>query len=77
MHHCVLHASGNLPFYDGTDTYVMRQKNDHYVYHNAATVTIPTGCPTIALGNASPTRKGAQEVCEPTGGSILARVGRV
>ena len=41
MHHCILHAWGNLPSYDGTDMYVMRQENGHYVYHIDATVTIP------------------------------------
>ena len=32
-------------FYDGTDSYVKKEKNDHYVYHNAATViAIPNEC---------------------------------
>ena len=34
---CV-HASGIPYFYDGTDAYVTRQENDHYGYHNAATI---------------------------------------
>ena len=55
----------------------MRQKKDHSVYHNAATVTIPTECLTTAPENANPTKKGAQEVCKLIGGSILARVSRV
>ena len=59
MHHCMLHASENPPIYDGTDTYVMSQENDYYVYHNVATVAIPTRCPTIAPENASSTTKGA------------------
>ena len=59
MHHCVLHASENFSFYYGMDMYVIRQKNDHYVYHNVAVVTIPIGCLTTAPKNASPTRKGA------------------
>ena len=70
------HALENCPFYDGTDAYIMRQENDHYVYHNAATVTIPTKYSATALEHASPTKKGAQEMFEP-GGSILARIGRV
>ena len=42
---CV-HTSEDTPYYD-TDTYVMRQENDHYVYHNADTiVAIPNRCPT-------------------------------
>ena len=63
-------------FYDGTDA--TRQENDHYIYYNAAMVAIPNECPTtIALKNASPTKKGVQNVCEPTSGSILARVSHV
>ena len=67
---CVLHALGNLPFYDGTKAYIMRQENDHYVYHNVRMVTIPNGCPATPE-NAISTKRGVQEVCEPTGGSIL------
>ena len=67
----MLHALGNLSFYDGTDAYVMRQENDHYVYHNVTMVTIPIGCPAITPENAIPTRKEVQEVCERTGGFIL------
>ena len=28
-------------FYDGTDTYTTRQRNDYYIYYNVATVGIP------------------------------------
>ena len=38
VHHCVYMHSGILPFYDGTDDYVTRQKINHYGYHNAAIV---------------------------------------
>ena len=34
MHYYVLMHRG-IPLYDSTDTYVTRQKNDHYGYHNA------------------------------------------
>ena len=38
----------------------------------------PNGCPTSTTPIVcSPDQKGAQEVCKPTGGSILARMGRV
>ena len=34
-------------FYDGTYAYITKQGNDHYVYHNIATmVAISNGCPT-------------------------------
>ena len=72
VHHCVLHALGNLPIYDNTDAYVMRQENDHYVYHNAVMITIRTGYLKITLENAIPTRKGIQEVCKLIVGTILA-----
>ena len=50
------------------------KKNDHYVCHNPATVTNPTGCSTTTLEIASSTTKGAQELCKSTDGSILTRV---
>ena len=44
-----------------TDAYTMRQENDHYVYHNIATVAIPNVCLTSAtLENAHLTMKGAR-----------------
>ena len=62
-------------YYDGTDEYVTRQENDHYVYHNAMKVAIPNRClSTKTPENVRPTKKGVQEVCKPTGGSILAHV---
>ena len=60
-----------------TDTYITRRKMNHYVYDDATTVTTPIECATIIPENVSPTRKEAQEVCEPTGGSIFAYMGRV
>ena len=44
---CV-HASGiPLLLHDSTDAYTRRQRNYHYVYHNATMmVVIPNGCPT-------------------------------
>ena len=62
MYNYMLHALENFSFYDGRDVYVMKKKNNHYVYHNAAMITIPTRCPATALENASPIRKRAQEV---------------
>ena len=53
------------------------KENDYFVYHNTMTVTISTGCSAKAPENASPTRKGAQEVCKPMGGSIFARMDRL
>ena len=41
------------------------------------TIIISTECPTRAPEYASPIRKGAQKVCEPTSGSIFARIGYV
>ena len=41
MHHCAFMHPGIPLFYDDTDTYTTRQKNDHHVNHNATTVTIP------------------------------------
>ena len=62
---CV-HAPGDTysSFYDGTDAYTMRQKNDNYISNGCPTSTTPE--------NACPTKKGKQEVCELIGGSILA-----
>ena len=38
-------------------------------------VAIPNGCPTSTTPKeCSPDKKEAQEVCEPTGGSILTRL---
>ena len=76
---CV-HAPGDTrsSFYDGTDAYTTRQKNDNYIYYNATTVAISNRCPTSTTPeNAGPTKKGKQEVCEPIGGSILACLDRV
>ena len=65
---CV-HASGDTS-YCGTNAYITRYENDHYVYHNAAmTTAIPNRCSQL-LENARPTRKRAQKVCKLTGGSI-------
>ena len=37
MHYCVLmHWGIHLLLYDSTNAYSTRQRNDHYVYHNAA-----------------------------------------
>ena len=58
MYHLMLDASGNVSFYDGTNVYVMRQENDHYFYHNVATITTPIECPATAPENASSTKKG-------------------
>ena len=77
MHHCVFMHLVIPSFYDSTNTCVTRHNNDHYIYHNAATITIPTGRLTTTLENAIPTKKGAQEVCESTGGFIFARTSRV
>ena len=42
------------------------------------TVATPNGCPaSTAPRVCSPDQKGAQEVCEPTGGFIITRVGHV
>ena len=44
-----------------TYAYTMRQENDHYVYHNIATVAIPNECLTsVTPENAHPTMKGAR-----------------
>ena len=40
-------------------------------------VTIPIGCSIIAPENINRTKKGAHEVCEPTGGSTLTRADHV
>ena len=78
MHHCSFMHPGIPLFYNDIDTYTTRQKNDHHVYHNATTVAMPSGCPTsTALENAHLTMKGAQEVCKPTGGFIVAHVDRL
>ena len=78
MHHCVFMHQVIAFFYDGTDAYTMRQKNDHYVYHNDTTVAAPNECPTSTTSkNARPTMKGAHKVCKPTGGFILACVDRL
>ena len=71
------HASGDTPsFHDSTDAYATRQENDHYVYHNTiVTVAIPNRCPASTVTRkCSPDKKGTQEVCELTGGSIPACV---
>ena len=71
------HALGiPLIIHDSTSAYVTRQGNNHYVYYNAAMiVAIPDECPTsTATRECSPVQKRAQEVCEPTGGSILTRM---
>ena len=62
-------------FYDGTNTYITKQGNNHYVYHNATTmVDISNECPASTTNREClPDMKGAQEVYKPTGGSILAR----
>ena len=78
MHHCVFMHQGIAFFYDGTDAYTSRKKNDNYVYHNDTTVATPNECPTSKTSeNARPIMKGAHEVCEPTGGFILACVDRL
>ena len=69
---------GISPYYDVMIMYVMRQENDHYVYHNAATIAISNGCPTSTTPeNARLTKKVTQKMCESTGRLILARVGHV
>ena len=80
MHYCVfMHRGIPLLLHNSTDTYTMRQGNDHYVYHNAAMMAaIPNGCMTsTTTRECSPDQKGVQEVCELTDVSILARVDRV
>ena len=61
MHYCMLMHSG-IPhiFYNSTDAYATRQRNDHYVYHNGVvTVAIPNGCRHHQLPkNARSTKKG-------------------
>ena len=69
-----LHASENLSVYDGYERVHNEKENDYYVYHNTTMITIPIGCLTRAPDNASPTSKGAQEMCELSGGSIFARM---
>ena len=80
MYFCVLMRWGiPLILHCSTDAYAARQGNDHYVYHNVAVmVTIPNRYSTsIATKECSPDQKGGPEVCEPTGGSIVARVDHV
>ena len=80
MRYCVLmHRGIPLIIHDNTDAYVMRQENDHYVYHiTAMTVAIRNGCPaSTATKECSLNHKGAQEVWEPTSESILALVDHV
>ena len=80
MHYWVLmHREIILFLHDSTDTYATRKENVYYVCHNAAmTVAIPNGCPTsTTTRECSSDHKGAQEVGEPTGGSIIVRVDRV
>lgn len=53
----------------------MRQENNHSIYYNSTMVAIPNEFSTSRiLREFSTDKKGAQEVCEPTSGSILARV---
>ena len=74
-----MHWGITLFLHDGTNTYITRQENDHYVLHNAAvTTTTSNRCPTYRAHRVcSPDKKRGLAVCEPTGGSILARVGFV
>ena len=78
--HCVfMHQGYPFSFYDSTNMYTTRQENDRYVYHNVAmTVVIPNGrTASTTTRECSFDQKWAPEVCESTGGSIIARVGRV
>ena len=65
--------------HDGTDTFTTRQKNDHYVLHNATMkATTSSRCPAQRVTRAcSLDKERGPVVCEPTGGSTLARVGHV
>ena len=77
IHYCVLMHRGILLFlHDSSDTYATRQRNVHYVCHNAAvTIATPNGCPTsTTTKECSPEKKMAQEVCESTSRFTLARV---
>ena len=70
MHHCAFMHPGIPLFYDDTDTYTTRQKNDHHVYHNATTVAMPSWCsPSTALENAHLTMKGARRCANRLVGS--------
>ena len=74
-----MHGEISLFLHDSTNAYTTRQGSNHYVYHNVAVmVAISNGClESTTPRECSPTGKGAQEMCEPTGVSILARVNRV
>ena len=77
MHHYVfMHRGYPFSFYNGTNAYVTKQENDHYIYHNNVTIVyISNAYPTsTAVRECSPDEKMAQKVREPTGGFILARV---
>ena len=56
--------------------YVTEYRNDQYVYHNdVMTTAIPNDCLTLTTTRECLSdKKRAQEVCEPTGESLLARV---
>ena len=76
MHYCVLmHRAISVLLHDSTDASATRQGNDHYVYNASLTVATTNGCPASTVTReCSPDKKEAQEVCKPTGGSILTRV---
>ena len=80
MHYCVLmHQEIPLLLHVSTNAYTTRQGNNYYVYHNVVLkVAISNGCPASTVARECSTdHKGTQKVCEPTDGSILARVDHV
>ena len=90
LHHYVYMHRGIPTFYDGTDAFVTRKENDHYVYHtvatvkqekihyiypNAATVAIFKRVSDISTYKRNLARKKVvKEVCKPTDGSTSTHV---
>ena len=58
-------------FYNVSNAYVMRQKNDHYVNIMLRQSLFLSGVRQQLQRMLAPIKKGAQEVCEPTGGPYL------
>ena len=75
LHHYVYMHRGIPTFYDGTDAYVTRKENDHYVYPNAATVAIFKRVSDInTYKRILDRKKVVKEVCKPTDGSTSTHV---